>query len=263
MNSVKTATLRVAGVDASIRRNGSGAPLLYLHGVGGDEAWLPFLDGLAAAREVIAVEHPGFGSTPLPEWLDSVSDLASFYQELIEQMGMQRVHVMGAGLGGWIALEMAIQTTHRISSLSLIAPAGVHFKGVSKADIFMLSAEQFVKQMFFDVAKAEAHWARFRGSGEPDTDMRLKNSATAARLAWQPYFYRRGIKTWLHRVAVPTNIVWGREDRIFSCDHAPLLASLLPRAQVSLIANCGHLPHVEAARDFVERFESFEKGMRQ
>ena len=102
--AIENVTLTVAGCRIRAMRKGTGQPLLYLHGPADAGVWLPVMDALAERFDVIVPEHPGFGGSDTPEWLDSVSDLAFFYLDLIDAMGLTPVHLVGASIGGWTSV---------------------------------------------------------------------------------------------------------------------------------------------------------------
>ena len=147
-----TQTIEISGCKLSLRRGGSGVPLLYLHGTDGLVEWPAMLDTLAEEFDVIAPDHPGFGASEVPGWIDDVSDVAYLYLDAIEKLGLSRLHVVGQSLGGWIALEMAVRSTARLRSLTLISSAGIHVKGVPKADIFMIDPEEQARLAYADRA---------------------------------------------------------------------------------------------------------------
>ena len=153
-------------------------------------------------------------------------------------------------MGGWIAMEMAVRDTSRIKSLVLVSPAGIAAPGVRPADIFLMPPEEVVKNLFFDQKLAQARLA------EPVTpeaiDIALKNRHTTARLAWEPRLHDPFLPKWLHRIDVPVKIIWGREDRIIPVGFVKEYQRLLPKAQVHILENTGHLPHAEKADEFVE-----------
>src|SRR5437868_4687556 len=99
----------------SLLRDGSGPPLLFLHGAGGGRGWSPFLASLSERFDVIAPDHPGYGQSETPDWLDNIHDMAFFYLDLIEALGLADIHLVGASLGGWIAAEMAVRSTARVA----------------------------------------------------------------------------------------------------------------------------------------------------
>ena len=113
----------VNGCKIRIRRGGQGAPVLYLHGALGVAAWMPFMEALSRRFDVIVPDHPGYGASDTPDWLDNVGDLAYFYLDLMRQLGLSEVHLAGASLGGWIAAEIAVRDCHPLRSLTLTAPS--------------------------------------------------------------------------------------------------------------------------------------------
>src|SRR5947207_12381553 len=144
--------------DCRIRlmRGGSGAPLVFLHGGGGIGIWLPSMVRLAKKFDVIAPEHPGFGESDTPAWLDSVGDLANFYLDFLDRLDLRGVHLVGSSLGGWIAAELAVRNATRLASLTLIGAAGIHVDGVAPLAPFLTSEEQRIRALFYDQELAEA-----------------------------------------------------------------------------------------------------------
>lgn len=106
-------------------RIGSGPPLLLVHGVGSRrEAWGPVLPLLAEHRDVIAVDLPGFGMTPLRRGQDITPiGLAHILAQFCEDIGIPRPHVGGNSLGGWVALELA--KLDHAASVTALSPAGL------------------------------------------------------------------------------------------------------------------------------------------
>ena len=121
--------LDVGEVRVAYRRKGEGEPVLYLHGNGFTRMWLPFHDELAARMDLIAPEHPGYGETPMPDWLEGFDDLVLHYDEFLDVLGLETVHVVGYSLGGWIAAELAAFYPRRLRSLTLVCPAGLRVPG--------------------------------------------------------------------------------------------------------------------------------------
>jgi pimeloyl-ACP methyl ester carboxylesterase len=103
MRDHSTSTIAIGDCRIRLMRGGAGAPLLFLHGGGGVGIWLPSMARLAKKFEVIAPEHPGFGDSDTPAWLDTIGDLANFYLDFLDQLDLRGVHLVGSSLGGWIA----------------------------------------------------------------------------------------------------------------------------------------------------------------
>ena len=85
----------------------------------------PVLNALAKGGRVIAPTHPGFGASELPKGMSSIDDLSYFYLDLIEQLDLRDVLLVGVGIGGWLACEIAVKTTERIERLVLGNPLGI------------------------------------------------------------------------------------------------------------------------------------------
>jgi pimeloyl-ACP methyl ester carboxylesterase len=243
--------------DCRIRlmRGGTGAPLLFLHGAGGAGIWLPSMSALAKKFDVLAPEHPGFGASDTPPWLDNVADLAYFYLDFLEQLDLRGVHLVGSSLGGWIAAELAVRNSTRLASLTLIGSAGIYVDGVEQVDTFLCTEEQRIRDLFFDQDLAEAVIA---SSERPEfEDANIKNRTTAAKLLWQPRSHDPNLRKWLHRISVPTLLLWGADDKLVPRPYAFAFHRLIPGSKAIILPDCGHLPHVEKGEEFVSELEAF------
>ncbi len=134
------AEFRVGDIAVKLYRAGRGSTALFLHGAGGVPQWLPFFDRLAERCELLVPEHPGFGGSDDPPGIRSMADLALFYLDLVEGAGLDRIHLIGNSLGGWLAAEILIRDRSRFRSLVQLAPAGIRVKGVPCGDNFIRGA---------------------------------------------------------------------------------------------------------------------------
>ena len=242
--------VEVAGCRTHLRRGGAGAPLLYLHGASGAPAVMPFMEKLAQRFDVLVPEHPGYGLSDEPEWLENIHDMAYFYLDFMESLGLKEVTLVGSSMGGWIAMEAAVRSCARLKSLVLVSPAGIAAPGVEPADIFLMPPEDVIKNLFFNEQFVQARLA------EPVTpeavDLALKNRHTTARLAWEPRLHDPFLAKWLHRIDVPVKVVWGERDRILPVGFVNEYKKLLPKAQIHIVKGAGHLPQAEKADEFCE-----------
>lgn len=247
----------VTGCKIRIMRKGKGEPLLFLHGAAGASRWLPFMDMLAETYDVIVPEHPGFGGSDTPDWLDTVGDLAFFYMDVIDHLGLDKVHLVGTSIGGWIAAELTTRSCAKIETLTLVAPAGLHVKGVKRGDMFMWSPQEMSQNLFHnqEIARAVPPPAN-----DAELMVVLKNQLMTAKLAWHPRFHNPHLRKWLHRVDVPTLIIWGDDDKLIPTEHGPAYRELIPNSELEIIPACGHLPHVEKAQEFTSKVVNFIQG---
>ena len=247
----------IGGTKIGLMRGGSGSPLLFLHGASGAGAWLPFMDKLSQRFDVLVPEHPGFGNSDSPAWLDNIHDVAYFYLDFLKAMRLDGVHLVGLSVGGWIAAELAVRNTSRLASLTLVSAAGIHVKGVPQIDAFLRTDEERLRDFFHDPALAEEMIARVL---KPELeDITLKNRETTAKLVWQPRGYDPDLHKWLHRIDIPTLLLWGDSDRLFPKEYAYAYQKLIPGSKAVVLPECGHLPNIEKADRFVEALVGFIK----
>jgi pimeloyl-ACP methyl ester carboxylesterase len=241
-------------------RAGAGDALVYLHGASG-AAWLPVLQKLSEKYDVIAPEHPGFGESDTPDWLDTIHDLAYFYLDVFDQLKIRGAHLVGNSLGGWLAAEIAVRNTSHLASVTLCNAAGLHVPGARQSDSFMMSEEQRLREFFYDSKKAEDMVARVMHPDREDTV--LKNRATVAKLSWQPRAYDPHLPKWLHRIDVPTLVIWGDHDKAFPNEHAQAYHKAIPGSKLVMIPQCGHVPQIEKPDEFIAALESFIAARKQ
>src|SRR5919198_365507 len=152
--AARASTRTVAGVELEVFSGGRGEPLLVLHDYEFLNGWWPFMDALAERFGVLAPSHPGFGRSSLPPDFDSVDDLAYLYLDLLEAQG-EAVTLVGTGLGGWIAAEVAVRCSHRIRRLVLVDAVGIKVSDRTTADIadtFVVGPEQLLEWAWHDPA---------------------------------------------------------------------------------------------------------------
>ena len=230
--------LRVRETRITLTRGGKGPTLLYLHGPDGASSVRPAMELLARKHEVLVPEHPGFGGSDEPEWLDNIHDLAYFYLDFCEQLDLRNVHLVGSSLGGWLALEMAVRDRARLTRLTLAAPLGIHVPGVKRGDPFLWSPEEKARHL-------------------GDASIDVKNQYTFARLAWEPRLFDPHLAKWLHRVKVPTQIIWGERDPLLPSAYAAEFQKLIAGSRVDIVKDCGHLPALEKPEQFARLVEEF------
>ena len=249
-------TLTLPGVDLQVVRKGSGPQILMLHGGGGPIDQLPFFQRLAEHYEIIQPVHPGFAGTPIPEHFDNLQDLIFLYLDLIDMLDLNEAILLGFSMGGWAAVEIAVMNTRRFSKLVLVDSVGIKPGGPFDrdiADVFALSPAEQIRTTWHDPSKA------------PDpatmTDDELQLLA-AQRVAlglytWEPYMHNPKLPYRLHRIDIPTLLIWGESDGIVSPKYGRAFCDMIPGARLVVIPNAGHAPQIEQPESFVEHFFQF------
>jgi len=242
-NSVKEESVEVDGCPIHLRRAGSGETILFLHGAHGVGTWNPFFQLLAQDAALIVPDHPGFGRSQPRGLVETVADLAYVYLDLIAQLGLKNVHLVGHCIGGWAALEMAVRSPGAIARLSLVNSAGVSVPEVRMGDFFIATPERLPGLLFADPARGAALLdAEF---GAIDDATLHANRVMAARLSWSPRLFDPALERWLRRIGVPTTVVWGRSNRILPPAYGERLRERIPKARLAVIESCGHLAYLE------------------
>ncbi len=245
----------VRGYGLRVWSAGSGTPLVIFGDFFGPQGWQPYMDELARKHRVIVPEHPGFGGQPVPAWLDTVGDLANFHLDLFDRLDLRDVILLGCGAGGWAAADLAMRNSTRVASLVLVGPAGIHLTELPQPDIFLRGDEEGVRVFFHDAAVADVYVASTLG---PESeDVRLQNNEMSARLTWEPRLHDPHLMKWLHRVTVPTLVVWGANDQVAPVGYASEWQKRLAKARVEIVPACGHAPHLEKPAAFVSLVDSF------
>lgn len=251
----------VDGVTLEFRVGGEGSPLLILQGIDDAFEWLPFHDALARHFRVLLPSLPGFGRSEPPTWMDSVDDLAYLMLDLVEQLDLGRVNLLGSGFGGWVAAEMAVRCQDRLRRLVLVDAFGIK---VSKpwvrdiADIFVLTHEELAHRAWHDPAAAkQMKVPGATGLSQDDLLESLRRRQTAHMLGWRPFMHNPKLLRRLGRIRVPALVVWGESDRIVSPDYGLAYHQAIPGSQFKTISRAGHYPYREQPEEFARAVTEF------
>ena len=239
---------------------GTGRPILFLHpGIGIDPA-TPVLAELAKGGRVIAPSHPGFGTSQLPKGMTTVDDVSYFYLDLLEQLELRDVLMVGVGLGGWIAAEIAVKDSSRLSRLVMANAVGVKIGDRETrdiVDIWALMPDEFNALAYFD-PKAGEH--DYKNLPEAESLAAARNREAYARLAWSPYMHNPKLKNRLHRIKLPTLFLWGTAVRVLSDKYGRAYCGLIAGAKLESIEKAGHFPHLEQPQEFARRVLAFAEA---
>ena len=245
----------VRGTGIHLRRGGAGEPMLFLHGASGVAGWIPTFQALSETHDLMVPDHPTYGLSDEPDWLDSMDDLAMFYLDFLDQMDLDGLHLVGNSLGGWLAMEIAVRNCTRLKSLTLVGAAGIRIAGKPIADIFMMDPDDLVREIYVDQSIAD----NILGMEltEEQVDIQIRNWVATARLGWQPRLFNPNLRKWLHRITVPTHVIWGDTDKIVDPAYAAEFGRIIAGSEVTMIEKAGHLPHVEKPEPFVKAVSDF------
>jgi 4,5:9,10-diseco-3-hydroxy-5,9,17-trioxoandrosta-1(10),2-diene-4-oate hydrolase len=257
---------------------GGGLPLVMLHGGGpGASAWSNFgsaLPGFAEDFRTLLVDQPGFGQSDKPPVVGNYFRFAAeTVKDLLDELGLERIHLLGNSLGGGTAMRFALLYPERVGRLVLMGPGGLSLnlfhadptEGVKRLMEFGAAPSEetmraFISTMVVNQALVtdELVAERLADAMAPGAQEAMQSMGTSF---WNPDTYEDGL-LWrdAHRLQRPTLLTWGREDRVNPLDGALVALKLIPRASLHVFPNCGHWAQIEAADEFRQVSTAFLAG---
>jgi len=244
--------LDIAGTTTPVSHTerGEGHPFLVLHGGGGPQTVTGFADLLAAQRHahVITPTHPGFGGTPRPDTFTTIGQLAELYIALLDRLNLNDVTVVGNSIGGWIAAEMALLDSDRISSVELVDAVGIEVPGHPVVDFFSLTFPEIAQRSYYQPDKFLINPSTMTPQQQA---VMAGNRAALSVYAGDTSMMDLTLRERLSAVAVPIRVIWGDHDRIADPDYGRAYANAIPNAEFVLLAETGHMPQLETPERLV------------
>lgn len=232
----------INGIDTAVLTAGSDGdrvePVVFLHGAG-TASGFDWLLPIAEHFRVIVPQHPGFGASGDPA-LPGPDHLARHHLDVLAALGIERFHLVGQSMGGWTAATLATFVPERLRKLVLVAPVGLDVPDHPTVDLATVDPADLPGYLTVDVAKV---------FGPPDAPppppeflaARAREADSFATMCSRGLPHETGLARWLHRIDVPTLVLWGDADRLVPFGQAAVWAAALPHARVHAIAGAGHL----------------------
>lgn len=255
--------LRVDGIRLRVRRQGSGTPMLLINGLGAClEGWEPLASRLPG-RDLIMVDHPGTGRSETPKRVLSMSQIAELYVGVLDSLGVDRFDVLGFSFGGTVAQQIARDFRDRVTSM-VLAGTSCGLGGFPADPFTIFFASNPMRYKFASIRELSAPFIyRGRVGRCPELfETELKGwGAQKADLTGVYYqvaaFSRWSSMPWLWTLRVPTLVLGGSEDPMAPAVNSHLLASLIPRAQLHVVKDGGHLFPFDRAEETAEKVNGF------
>jgi pimeloyl-ACP methyl ester carboxylesterase len=251
------------------RAGPQGAPsLVYLHSATGEAPGIAVLEELAETYQVVAPMFPGFGESEGIELIDDIDDAVFHLLDLWDALGLTAPAVMGASLGGWMAVELAMRYPSSVSRLVLVNPAGLYIEGHPIKEIFGRAPAELAEDLFADQQHPMAQMmhqlqAILDSKAELPFELlkpTLQSLAATAKVAWNPYLHDPKLMRRLYRVTAPTLVVHGAEDRLIPREHAVAYAERISGARLVEVPDAGHLLVLERPAELAALVKEFVPG---
>lgn len=269
---LESRTVNIPGFRIAYLEGGTGEPLLLIHGMGANkDEWNRVAYHLTSQHRVIAVDLPGFGDSDKPaDGRYYTPDQVRYLEDIVEALGLEKVHLGGSSMGGRIAAAYAAQHSDKVESLWLLAPSGV----ISAQPSEVIKRLQRGEQLPLVVSNREELDESLKLTTEqppyypdPVKDAFAKSAAENYRLHSRimAELNQEAASQPLERIAaglsVPTRIVWGEQDKLFHYSSAEVLRNLIDDSSVFLLPDTGHLPMMEAPADVAEDYRQFRASL--
>jgi pimeloyl-ACP methyl ester carboxylesterase len=265
----------VVGASVNYVEMGEGPPLLFIHGLSGAwQNWLENIPHFARTRRVVAVDLPGFGSSPMPPWEISIPAYGRFLRDFCERLGIERCSLVGNSMGGFIASELAVTEPDRVDDLVLVSAAGITWARARREPAEMLArvgraaGPLLLKVNMAGIRRARLRKAAFQGVFYDPLSLRREAIWENLVPAMQSPGYFDAmtnlvgydIRDRLGEIGVPTLIVWGRNDRVVPVPAALSYKKRIgDNAELVIFDHCGHVPQIERPVRFNRVVEDFLK----
>jgi pimeloyl-ACP methyl ester carboxylesterase len=231
----------INGVRTVVYAGGKGKPVVYLHG-GGSWHGFDFAQRWVSNHEVFAPSLPGWGaSADAPPELDSMAQYQLHLLDLFAQMGLKQFDLVGISMGGWMAAEFAVAHPERIRKLVLCCPAGLPSPEHPGPPNLGKTLEDMYGFLVNDLRVFDAHLPK-----TPEERALHEKEVARERRSGGPLFAAGGpvnprLERWLHRVTMPTLLVWSKADKLSPYQRSEKWMKLLPNATLALVDKAGHL----------------------
>ncbi len=244
LRPVRTETHTFGTAEVTLQDRDRTRPFLLLHGGGGVATMAGFADLLAERTHsrVLLPTHPGFGGTPKADGLTTVAELAKLYVTMLDELDLTDVTVLGNSFGGWLAAEIALLESPRVSGAVIVDGVGVEVDGHPVTDVRGLTPEELRALSWHDPSRAPVPPA---GATGPSPDVVALLGYTGAAMA-DPTLAKR-----LGGLDIPVHVIWGESDGIVTPDYGRAFAAAIPMAKFTLLPRSGHLPQFETPEELL------------
>ena len=252
--------ISLTGIKLDFDKTGNGPPLLYLHSEHYFHLQASFIKRLSENWTVYVPRHPGFdGRQPPPEFR-RIDDLTYLYLDLIDNLALDEITLLGSSFGGWIALEIAVRNCSRLGALCLLSPVGAKLSDCAErdfADLWTFSEEDSAAALFAQKAP------NFKDFNDDEMTATARDRQFVAYYGWKPYLHSLSLARWLHRISVPAHLIWGAGDGFTTPEYGKKLSKLIPDATLDILPNAGHYPQLEQLEKTIETILAGPCGNRQ
>jgi pimeloyl-ACP methyl ester carboxylesterase len=254
MTSVRNGAFQV-----ETRKAGSGEPLVFLHGAGGNAQLDKGMEMLAEHYTVYAPSAPGWDGSEGIEQIDDIIDMAMFYSEYFDAMGLTSFNLVGASMGGMFAAEVAAIFPQYVKKLVLLAPTGLWSDEIKTPDFYTMGDDELMHALFVNPPTIPPPP---ENPDEATRQMmmqmmlsRARAMASSTKFLWP--IWDKGLKKRIHRIKAPTLLIWGDSDGVNPPAYGPVWQKSIAGSKLVNVAKAAHVVSVEQPDEFVKLVTGF------
>ena len=269
--------VRLPGAEVSYAEIGEGEPVLFIHGLAGCwRNWLENLPHFGQRYWAIALDLPGFGDSPMPDWEISMQAYGRMLHDFCDELGIERVAaIVGNSMGGFVATEAVVERPERFERLTLVSAAGISLaeaKGrrfeaaartIKAAAPYFLNADREIwlnrplgRRLAFGWVMSRPEKLRPELLSEQLRPGLGSDGLVGSMASMVGYDTRQR----LTEIEIPTLIVWGLNDHVVPVEAGLGYHRLIPRSRLEIFERTGHVPQIERPRRFNALLDEFLEG---
>ncbi|HUT67541.1 MAG TPA: alpha/beta fold hydrolase [Dehalococcoidales bacterium] len=259
MGKIQSKTINIDGLDVHYYTAGQGEPLVVIHGGGGDaRTWWDNITELSKKYTVYAPDLPGYGGSQPLDGKYFIPELSEFIEKFAVKLGLEKFNLVGHSLGGGVALNYALRSSHRIKKLVLVSSLCLG------RDIALWVRLLSIPAMLRSVGALSlavlsgVKWLLMRMLNPAEFIMPLSPASVYVGGSITTFRQQKLVlESRLSEIRVPTLLVWGAKDPIVPVRQAYAAARVIPDCQVKVFENCGHNVHRDELRQFSDTLNGF------
>jgi len=236
---------------------GQGPAVILLHGLGANaEIWAQNIVPLSAKYHVFALDQIGFGHSDKPLLDYTIATFDDFLQGFMESQKISKATLVGSSLGGWIAMDFAIQHPKLVEKLVLVNSAGMPFDRLPAVDLnpaSLAATRDLLRALFYNKQLVSEEFVGSVFAKHLHDNDGYTIQRTLAGFSAKNQFEDKKLGS----IHLPTLVIWGKDDELIPFSKGEQLHSGIQGSKLAVIEQCGHIPQIEKAADFNSKLLEF------
>jgi len=243
---------RINGIKTFFKLEGTGNPIILLHGWGtSHKSLISLFNFFSSRQQTLAVDFPGFGQSGFPESDWSVDDYMHWLIAIMDEMQITKADVLGHSFGGRVAIKLATSFPARVNRLVLIDSAGIRQKVRPSIGRFLIKAIRPLESILSEKNYKKLRLKFYDLIGSTDYLKSGKLKGTFQKIVTED------LEPLLQNIQQKSLLIWGEKDKATPLGDAKIMHAQIPNSQLIIIPKTGHYPFLEQKELVVKCLEEF------